>query len=78
LVQFWLLNDALTLYSCSQIEIFDPNLKKKKKKKKTPFDLDSALGGESQPAPGMLTDSALGGESQPAPGMLTVTIRPWW
>ncbi|XP_054748625.2 eukaryotic translation initiation factor 2 subunit 2-like [Lytechinus pictus] len=28
--------------------IFDPSMKKKKKKKKTPFDLDAALGGETQ------------------------------
>ncbi|XP_071481958.1 eukaryotic translation initiation factor 2 subunit 2-like [Diadema antillarum] len=32
-----------------QVEaIFDPSMKKKKKKKKTPFDLDAALGGETQ------------------------------
>ena len=29
-------------------QIFDPSMKKKKKKKKTPFDLDAALGGETQ------------------------------
>ena len=33
-----------------KFQIFDPSLKKKKKKKKTPFDLDAAMAGESQPS----------------------------
>lgn len=44
----WVDRHALSIIY--KLQIFDASLKKKKKKKKTPFNLDAAMAGESQPS----------------------------